>query len=90
MMEKLGVKIKIDMKKAGLMRHYSEEGILTDERIFRILSGGITAEKKNPHTVKPVKLTGKVLSKYFQPEQTAKEIQAELIEALEFYRSNKK
>jgi ParB family chromosome partitioning protein len=82
---------KIDIKKSELLREYSESGTLTKERITNILSNILVKnKKKTPSSVQPVKITGKVLSKYFKPEQTAQEIQTELIEALEFYRASKK
>jgi ParB family chromosome partitioning protein len=82
---------KIDIKKSQILRAYSDVGNLNGETIKKILGNLLTKDSgKKPFSVQPVKITGKVLSKYFRPEQTAGEIQAELIEALEFFRAVKK
>ena len=81
---------KIDIKKAELLRASSKENKLTPQMIKDILSG-VTLKKKNRASlpVQSLKLKGKVLSKYFKPEDKPEEIEAELIEALEFYRAHK-
>ena len=82
--------LKIDIKKANLLREYSENKKLTPKHIKDILSG--VAFKKKNRTALPVqslKIGGKILSKYFKPEQKPEEIQAEIIEAVEFYRAHK-
>jgi ParB family chromosome partitioning protein len=83
-------KYKIDMKKAELLREYSKDNKLTPKMIEDILSG-IALKKKNRASlpVQSLKIGGKMLSKYFKPGQDPEEIQAELFEALEFYRAHK-
>lgn len=81
---------KIDMKKAESLRELSESQKLTPKIIEDILSG-IAIKKKNRKSlpVQSLKLKGKILSKYFKPEDKPDAIEAELIEALEFYRAHK-
>jgi len=84
---------KIDIKKAGLLREFSANNKLPPETINGILSGAISAVKKKNRTPLPVqslKIKGKVLSMYFRPEQKPAEIEAELFDALKFYREHKK
>lgn len=86
---------KIDIKKAALLRENSEKNILDMDSINSILSGQfmeIKSKKRNRSSlpVQSIKIGGKVLSKYFEPGQNPEEIEAEIIEALEFYRANKK
>ena len=82
--------LKIDIKKANLLREYSENKKLTPKDMEDILSG-VAVKKKNRAAlpVQSLKIGGKILSKYFKPEQKPEEIQAELIEALIFYRASK-
>jgi len=84
-------KLKVDIKKAELLREFSENNKLTPEKINDILAG-VALKKRNRASlpVQSLKLKGKVLSKYFKPEDKPEEIEAELIEALEFYREYKK
>jgi len=83
--------LKIDIKKAKLLRKYSEEKKLTKNIIKDILSGTITEKKKkSAPSVQSLKIKGEILSKYFKPEQKPEQIQKEIIRALEFYRANKK
>ena len=83
--------LKVDIKKAELMRASSESNKLTPQIISDILSG-ITIKKKNRPSlpVQSLKIGGKILSEYFTPEDKPEDIQAELIEALKFYREHKK
>jgi ParB family chromosome partitioning protein len=80
--------LKIDIKKAELIRGFSEENKLNLKVIKDILSG-IAVKKKNRASlpVQSLKIGGKKLSKYFKPEHTPEEIQAELFRALEYYRA---
>jgi len=85
-------KVNIEIKKAKLLREFSESDKFSPAVIENVFSGKITAPKKKNRTSLPVqslKIKGKILSKYFKPEQKPEEIQAELIEALEFYRAHK-
>ena len=78
--------LKIDMKKAELLREFSESTKLTDETISAILNG-IAIKKRNRASlpVQSIKIKGKILSKYFKPEQKPEEIEAQIIKAIEFY-----
>ena len=80
----------VDMKKSESLRVYSKDNKLTPKMIEDILSG-VVIKKKNRASlpVQSLKIGGKILSKYFKPEQKPEEIQAEIIEAIEFYRANK-
>lgn len=82
-------KLKIDIKKAAFLREFSENNKLTQKVIEDILSG-IAVKKKNRTSlpVQSLKIGGKILSKYFRPEQKPEEIQAELLMALEYYRTH--
>ena len=81
---------KVDIKKAGQLREFSEGGGLTREIIKDVLSGVALKKKaRAPLPVQSLKIGGKLLSKYFGAEQKPSEIQAELFEALEFYREHK-
>jgi len=58
--------------------------------IGNILSGvAIKKKDRSSLPVQSLKIGGKLLSKYFTSEQKPEEIQAELIEALEFFRAHK-
>lgn len=79
--------IAINMKKANMLRKFSEEGKLNSESIYRILSGeAVPKTNRTPS----VKLSSAVYSKYFKPNQPAKEIQGVVEKALELYFSNHK
>lgn len=74
----------VDMKKADTLRHYSEKGQLNDENIYLILSGELIPNKK-PNRTPTVKVSKSVYSKYFNQNQSAKDIQAIVETALEMY-----
>lgn len=78
---------KIDGKKADLLRSYYESGKLTDTMIAQILSGEKgnkpKSDKPQPFKVKPA-----VISKYFTPRQTVKEIEEIIDQALALYFEN--
>ena len=82
---------KVDMKKAELLRASSKEEKLTPQMIEDILSG-VAAKKRNRTSlpVQSIKIKGKILSKYFKPEQKPDEIEALIIEAIEFFMEHKK
>lgn len=75
---------KVDMKKAELLRSYYETGKLTDTAIVQILSGEKTRKPKS-NKPQPVKVKPAVITKYFTPQQTAKEIEETIEKALAFY-----
>ena len=82
---------KLDMKKAAQLREWSANDKLSSKSIEAILSG-VALKKKNRGSlpVQSLKIGGKKLSKYFNSEQKPEEIEAELFEALEFFREHKK
>ena len=74
--------LTFDMKKANVLRRLSEEDKLNYESIYQILSGKIIPKVNRIPTVK---LSNDVYSKYFKPDQTAREIQGVVEKALEMY-----
>jgi ParB family chromosome partitioning protein len=74
---------KISIKQADILKVKSENGALDEASINEILERGSFDVK-----VKPVKLSGQLLSQHFKPEQSAKEIEKVIAEALERYFSN--
>jgi len=85
--------LKVDIKKAELLRKYSEDKELTVKMMEDILAGiSVKKNKKKARAslaVQSLKIGGKILSKYFTAEDTPAEIEAELINALEYYRTHK-
>jgi len=82
--------LKIDIKKAELLRSFSGLEELTPQMINNIVSGVVIKRRNRASLpVQSFKIKAKILSKYFKPEQKPAEIEAELIEALEFYREHK-
>lgn len=80
-------KFKIDMKKADTLRDLSENKKLTSKIIEEVLSGKFNKKPKMSSSVK-FKLKNKIITKYFA-EQNSEEIEAEIIEAIEFFRKYK-
>ena len=78
---------KVDMKKAELLRSYYETGKLTDTAVVQILSGEKTRKPKSSKP-QPVKIKPAVISKYFTPQQTQKEIEETIDKALALYFEN--
>jgi len=78
----------VDMKKANILRQYSEQNKLDDESIYLILSGEIS-QKPKPNRTPTVKVSKTIYNTYFKPNQSAKEIQDIVEKALELYFSNK-
>ncbi len=74
--------LTLDMKKSDMLRKFSEEGKLNKESIYRILSGEATTKTNRTPSVK---LSNAIYSKYFKPNQSAKEIQGVVEKALELY-----
>ena len=75
---------KVDMKKADILRQYSEKGKLDEEGIYLILSGEVGAKPK-PNRTPTVKVSKAVYAKYFKPSQPAKEVQDIVEKALALY-----
>lgn len=74
----------VDMKKADILRQFSEDEKLDDERIYLILNGEL-GRKPKPNRTPVVKVNKAVYAKYFQPSQSAKEVQETVEKALELY-----
>jgi len=74
--------LSVDIKKAETLRQFSEKGKLNGESIYRILSGETTPK---PNRTPTVKIDKTIYSKYFKPNQSAKEIQETVEKALEMY-----
>jgi ParB family chromosome partitioning protein len=77
-------KFSIDMKKADMLRAFSEKGKLDDERIYLILNGEI-GKKPKPNRTPTVKVRKDVYAKYFKPNQPAREVEEIVEKALELY-----
>lgn len=75
---------KIDMKKAEVIRDYSEKGKLNEKTAYSILSGELN---KKPISNKPgsIKLKQKLINKYFKPEAKQPEIEDIIDKALKLY-----
>ena len=78
--------LSVDVKKADFLRQFSKKSKLNGENVYRILSGE-TAQK--PNRTPTVKINKTVYSKYFKPNQPAKEIQETVEKALEMYFEHK-
>ena len=74
--------LSVDMKKSDALRKFSNKGKLNGEIIYRILSGNM---ENKPNRTPTVKIGKDVYSRYFKPNQSAKEVQATVEKALEAY-----
>jgi len=75
---------KVDIRKADLLRDYSARGKLTEDKLHLILTGELGRPPKKNRTP-TVKVSKTIFAKYFKPNQSAKEIQAVVENALEYY-----
>lgn len=75
---------KIDMKRAELLRKYSEEGNLTGEAVKAILSGEILKGVKDKNN-NAIKLKPKFLNKYFEADVSKTEVEETIAKALDLY-----
>jgi ParB family chromosome partitioning protein len=73
---------KVDMKKASMIRSYESEGKLDWKSAKAIITG---EAMKDPNKVKPFKISPKVFSKFFRPDQDPKEVEEKIEKALEMY-----
>ena len=75
---------KVDMKKAELLRQYSEAGKLNEDSIYLILSGEVktAGKKRNSYSFK---MKPRVYKKYFANREKAQEVEATIEKALDFY-----
>jgi ParB family chromosome partitioning protein len=81
----LGDKFAINTSKAGQLRKHSKDGTLDKHTMRNIVSGQAAAAENKPQRVK---INGEVYSRYFKPEQSAKEIESIVEEALAMYFEN--
>jgi len=72
----------IDMKKADLLRQFTDKGKLNAENVYKILSGQTTPK---PNRTPTVKVNKTVYARYFKPNQPAKEVQEIVEKALAMY-----
>ena len=75
---------KVDVKKADLLRQYSDKGKLNDESVYLVLSGEALSKPKPPRSP-TVKIKSTVYEKYFKGDQSKKEIQVIVEKALDLY-----
>lgn len=75
---------KVDMKKADILRQYSEKDKLDSDSIYLVLSGK-AGQKPPPNRTPTVKVSKAVYAKYFDSGQPAKEVQDIVEKALELY-----
>ena len=78
--------LSVDMKKADILRRFSDKGKLNSESIYRILSGKTNPK---PNRTPTVKVDKAVYAKYFRPNQSVKEVQDIVEKALEMYFNQK-
>ena len=76
----------MDIEKAELLKAKYKSGELTEEMVDGILSGHLLPSKTPKRTA--VKIKPVVLKKYFKKGESAKEIEAIIATALEFYFTN--
>ncbi len=77
---------KLDMKKAEALRAASGRKGLDHEAVEQILAG---TRKPRAAKAPAFKLKPKIISRYFTPEQKADEIEATIIEALDYFYAHK-
>jgi ParB family chromosome partitioning protein len=81
----LGDKFAVNASKAGQLRKHSKDGTLDKITMKNIVSGNAAVTENKPQKVK---IDGEVYSRYFKPEQSAKEIESIVEEALAMYFEN--
>lgn len=75
---------KVDMKKADILRGYSDRGKLDEDNIYLILNGELGQPPKRKRTP-TFKIKPKVYSLYFTPGQKASEVEEVIEKALALY-----
>jgi ParB family chromosome partitioning protein len=73
---------KVDMKKAAMIRSLENEGKLDWKSSKSIITG---EAMKDPNKVKPFKISSRVFSRFFTPDQDQKEVEDKIEKALELY-----
>lgn len=77
-------KYKINIKKAAMLRDFSEKEKLTSEAVFKIISGEIDKKAKRRSPL-PLKIKHSIYSKYFDANTTQSEMESVIDKALEAY-----
>ena len=77
-------KYKVDIKKAELLRDFSESKKLTADKIEQILSGELN-KKPKPKSLPPLKIKPKIYTKYFDENMKQSEMESIVDKALEEY-----
>jgi len=72
----------VDIKKTELLRQYSSKGKLNAESVYKVLSGEAIPK---PNRTPMVKIGKAIYTKYFKPNQSAKEVQDIVENALALY-----
>ena len=80
--------VKIDKKMSEKIKTVSERQHLNDKTLFEILNGKISEEVKVKPKKTSIKVSKKVLNKYFKPGQKQDEIDKIIEKALEMYYQN--
>lgn len=75
---------KVDIKKSTLIHDYAKKGKLTEELVRQIVGGERTKVPKS-NSPGPIKIKGTVISRFFDPKQSKKEIEEIIEKALEKY-----
>lgn len=65
------------------MRKMHDDGTLTDEAIENIMN------EEKPNQVEKFRITKNRIEKFFKPKTSAKEMENEIVKALEFYQRHK-
>lgn len=71
---------KIDLNKSKRLKELSQSNNLDEDKIYKVLMG-----EEKPPKPKSIKLKPKLITKFFSPEQKAKEIEEIIEEALTHY-----
>lgn len=75
---------RIDTRKSALLHDYAKKGKLTEELIRQIVSGEKNRVPKSG-SLKPIKIKETVINRFFDREQSRKEIEVTIVKALELY-----
>jgi hypothetical protein len=77
---------RMDMRKASLLRDFSKQGKLDEDKIYLIFSGELARPVTKKNRVPMVKIGRAVFQRHFDPELSAKEIQGQVEYALDFFK----
>ena len=75
---------RIDTKKSTLIHDYAKKGRLTEELLRQIIAGEKTKAVRN-NSPKPIKIKETVINRFFDREQSRKEIEETIVKELELY-----